>query len=193
MRVAVARLAVSTIDEPSNKGMKQTSVCPSFARAPGASGALTLAAYPQCWADNGESDPGGRNERGPTVNVARPVKLIIGILTLWPFVYIMFFSFAVSSLTILSEGPSHTGSMPLQFRLLAATHLATILLMFGLMAFYIVFLFKTNRVAADKKALWAVVLFLGGGHAGLLLAPRVASPGIECSQPMRLHQCLAVR
>ncbi len=30
--------------KPPNKELKQTSVCPSFARAPGASGALTLAA-----------------------------------------------------------------------------------------------------------------------------------------------------
>jgi hypothetical protein len=104
-------------------------------------------------------------EEGATVNLARPVKVIIGVLTVWPFVYIMFFTFAVSWLTILSEGPSPTGSMPLDFRLLAATHLATILLMFGLIAFYIVFLFKTTRVAPDKKALWAVVLFLGNAVA----------------------------
>jgi hypothetical protein len=35
----------------SNKAMKQTSACPSFARAPGAGGALALAAYRQCWAN----------------------------------------------------------------------------------------------------------------------------------------------
>jgi hypothetical protein len=33
--------------------------------------------------------------------------------------------------------------------------------MFGLIAFYIVFLFKTDRVPQDKKALWAAVIFLG--------------------------------
>jgi hypothetical protein len=34
-----------------NKAMKQTSACPSFARAPGAGGALALAAYRQCSTD----------------------------------------------------------------------------------------------------------------------------------------------
>jgi hypothetical protein len=36
---------------PQNKELKQTSVCPSFARAPGAGGALELAAYRQCSLD----------------------------------------------------------------------------------------------------------------------------------------------
>ncbi len=34
-------------------------------------------------------------------------------------------------------------------------------LMLGLTVFYIVHVFRTDRVPADKKALWAVVLFLG--------------------------------
>jgi hypothetical protein len=31
----------------------------------------------------------------------------------------------------------------------------------ALIAFHIVYLFKTNRVPKDKKALWAAVIFLG--------------------------------
>ena len=34
-------------------------------------------------------------------------------------------------------------------------------LILALMAFYIIHVVRTNRVPADKKALWAVVLFLG--------------------------------
>jgi hypothetical protein len=40
---------------------------------------------------------------------------------------------------------------------LFAAHLLTILLTFALLTFYVFFLFKTDRVASDKKALWAVV------------------------------------
>jgi len=35
----------------------------------------------------------------------------------------------------------------------------------ALLAFYIVHVFRTDRVPADKKALWAVVLFLGNVFA----------------------------
>jgi hypothetical protein len=31
----------------------------------------------------------------------------------------------------------------------------------ALLIFYIVYLFRTDRVASDKKALWAVVLLMG--------------------------------
>ena len=48
------------------------------------------------------------------------------------------------------------------FFLLMALHFAMILVAWVLVAFYLVFLFKTDRVAADKKALWAVVLFMAG-------------------------------
>jgi hypothetical protein len=33
--------------------------------------------------------------------------------------------------------------------------------MFGLLTFYMVYLFRTDRIGQDKKALWAVALFLG--------------------------------
>jgi hypothetical protein len=41
----------------------------------------------------------------------------------------------------------------------------TILLIFGLIAFYLVHIFKTDRVSQDKKALWAVVICLGNAFA----------------------------
>jgi hypothetical protein len=42
-----------------------------------------------------------------------------------------------------------------------AVHLGVMLLMFVLITFYIVFLFKTDRVRNDMKALWAVAIFMG--------------------------------
>jgi len=40
-------------------------------------------------------------------------------------------------------------------------HFLTMLELFALLVIYIVHLFNTHRVPQDKKALWAVVLFLG--------------------------------
>jgi type VI protein secretion system component VasK len=41
-------------------------------------------------------------------------------------------------------------------------HISTIALIFALIASYVVYLFRTNHVPKDRKALWAVVLFMGG-------------------------------
>ena len=40
-------------------------------------------------------------------------------------------------------------------------HFLSSLNFLGLWVFYIVYLFKTDRVPKDKKALWAAVIFLG--------------------------------
>ena len=47
------------------------------------------------------------------------------------------------------------------FAVLFALHIFTMLLIMGLSIFYIVDVFKNNRVDKDKKALWAIVIFLG--------------------------------
>jgi len=48
------------------------------------------------------------------------------------------------------------------FGIFIAIHLSVMMLMFLLMAFYIVFLFKTDAVKVEIKALWAIALFMGG-------------------------------
>lgn len=99
------------------------------------------------------------------MRLGRPVKLLVGALSLWPFVYMfLFFGFIASSFFWTAPdglASNHSSRPPVAFMLIFAAHLATMLLMFALVAFYIAYLFKTDRVAQDKKALWAVVLFLG--------------------------------
>ncbi len=51
--------------------------------------------------------------------------------------------------------------MDKMFGTIFVVHSLTILWTFALLAVYIRLLFKTDRVPADKKSLWAVVLFLG--------------------------------
>ena len=47
------------------------------------------------------------------------------------------------------------------FTSLMFVHSAIVLPVMGLLAFYLWFLFDTDRIAAERKPLWAVVLFLG--------------------------------
>ena len=95
----------------------------------------------------------------------KPAKLLVGALSLWPFLYLfLFFGFIATMFFWIgrSGGASeHPSGPPIAILLLFVAHFATILLTFGLIAFYMVYLFKTDRVEQDKRALWAVVLFLG--------------------------------
>jgi len=68
----------------------------------------------------------------------RPLALVWLVLTLAPFVYLF-----VADLDTSEWG-----------------YLIAVVTSYCLVAVYIIYLFKTDHVAKDKKALWAVVLFL---------------------------------
>lgn len=97
------------------------------------------------------------------MQLGRSFKILVGVLTAWPIFYLfLFFGFVAT--TMLWMGGSHRrvdSGMPVAFTVLMVLHLGTMLLMMALTVFYVVYLFKTDRVTGDKKVLWAVVLFLG--------------------------------
>jgi hypothetical protein len=103
------------------------------------------------------------------MNLSRPVKIVIGGLTLVPLVHIVVFmgTFLFVFLRISQMRPGTSSQdvghgIEQWFFVLMALHFAMILVAWALIAFYIVFLFRTDRVPQDKKALWAVVLFMAG-------------------------------
>src|SRR2546430_2615182 len=59
------------------------------------------------------------------------------------------------------HGPAPPEQFFQEFETIFRIQMLVMALVLALMAFYIVHLFRTDRVPADKKALWAVVLFLG--------------------------------
>ena len=86
-------------------------------------------------------------------------KILLGLATLWPFAYLaLFFIFILSSFFFLSAGPE---ADPVSFRIIFLVHLLTMLWILALTVFYIVNVFRNERVDKDKKVLWAVVLFMG--------------------------------
>jgi hypothetical protein len=95
----------------------------------------------------------------------KPAKIALAVVSVWPFIWIIIFFIVIfGSMFFLSSTPKSGGEghgMPLVIMLFFAGHFLTMLLMFGLTAFYIVYLFRTDRIVQDKKALWAVVLFMG--------------------------------
>jgi len=96
----------------------------------------------------------------------RPATILIGILTIWPFIYFflfiafMFFTFISISGAAGRKGP------PAGFLLIFPLHLLTMLLMFVLIALYVIHAFRTDLIAEDRRVLWVIVLLFGGLIAG---------------------------
>ncbi len=98
----------------------------------------------------------------------RVAKILLLAATLWPVGYMVYFMAFLFSLMIRipPQARMHGASAPPvppsmdAFFTLFGLHLFTMVLTGALIALYVVHLFRTPRVAADKKVLWAVVLFM---------------------------------
>ncbi len=94
--------------------------------------------------------------------MSRGKAITLGIFTAWPFVFLVIFTVAMFA-TFLSDISSSAAEPepPLLFFLVIPLQLLTMLVVFILVIIYVVFLFRTETVSQDKKALWAAVLILG--------------------------------
>lgn len=94
--------------------------------------------------------------------MSRAWAIIVGVLTLFPWAYLVFFlAYLIPTFMALPQpaGPS-VKQVDQYLWALFRIHFAAVLYTLGLIGFYIVYLFRTNRVPTEKKALWAVVLLL---------------------------------
>jgi hypothetical protein len=94
--------------------------------------------------------------------MSRAQKITLAVFTAWPFLYMVIFVCAVFGMMMLAfSGGGDSAGPPRIMMIIFPVHFLTMLEIFALLIFYIVHVFKTDRVPHDKKALWAVVLFLG--------------------------------
>ena len=92
--------------------------------------------------------------------MSKTAKILLGIATLWPCAYMVLFFLFIFSTMLFGPGGSETG-MPVAFVAIFALHLLTMLIIMALTVFYMVNVFKNDRVEKDKKVLWAIVIFMG--------------------------------
>lgn len=102
-------------------------------------------------------------------------KVLLLLAGLWPFISMIIF-FVVMSSTVSSmplHGRPDVRAFEDMFRYIIPLQVLTMLDVLGLTIFYMINVFRNDRVAKDKKALvakdkkalWAVVLFLGNTFA----------------------------
>ncbi|MFN8012804.1 MAG: hypothetical protein U0P81_15650 [Holophagaceae bacterium] len=96
------------------------------------------------------------------------LKRLVGVLTFWPPLYMaLFMSFVLwgilGGLRHLPNGPGD--GPPAAFILLFLCHLFTILLLFALVAFYAVCVFKHPALPQDRRILWLILILMFGFFA----------------------------
>lgn len=92
-------------------------------------------------------------------------KIALGAVTLWPPVWMVLFFLFMIGLFFLDNGrktPAGQHGAPLAMMLFFGLHFLTILVIFALIAFYLVHLFKHSNIPEDKRVIWLLVILLGG-------------------------------
>lgn len=90
----------------------------------------------------------------------RPVfKVLLFLLTLWMPVYMIG---SIVRVFHMAMNPPAIGNFQGGLEGWFVIHLATMVLGLLLLAFYVVHLFRTDRVDGGRRALWGVVLFMAG-------------------------------
>src|SRR5262245_36762268 len=104
------------------------------------------------------------------MQLTRSQKMLVGAFTLWPPVYFaLFFCFIFLTMGTIFLGAMSGSDSPLPFiapfgllPFVILLHFMTILIIWGLIAFYIIYLFKSDRVPQEKRVLWLVLIILLG-------------------------------
>ena len=96
-------------------------------------------------------------------------KILLGIMTVSPVLYMMSFFFLMPIFIYLTaEDNGSTSGPPIAFLLFFFLNFILIFWAYALAAIYIVNIFRNDRVMPEKKALWAVVVFLGSSIAQIV-------------------------
>ena len=83
-------------------------------------------------------------------------KTVMGILTILPGIYCLGFVVFISTVFVSPWDP------PLEsFIGLFAFHLSAMILVLGLLVFYLRHVFSNSALSSEQKMLWAIVLLLG--------------------------------
>jgi hypothetical protein len=93
------------------------------------------------------------------MHLPRILKVALGLLTAVPAVYVVLFAVLLARIVFLGAmGDPRARTMPVPMTDLMWVHLAVMVLVIALEIFYLLYLFRTDRVPVDQRAKWAVGL-----------------------------------
>lgn len=96
------------------------------------------------------------------MELSRVKKLAIGALTAWPLVYMGVFMLAFFATFFRMAGKHAGAGPPAMFGTLFAFHCFTMVVIVGLMVFYIVHIVKSTFEKPEMKIIWLILVLMGG-------------------------------
>ena len=95
----------------------------------------------------------------------------MGIATIWPILYMFLFFISIFGMMLLlpsgngQAAQPESAAIPIGFIGIFVVHIFTMFVIIGLMAFYIVQVFRTDRLDQSMKIMWTVLICMLGMFA----------------------------
>lgn len=101
------------------------------------------------------------------MELSKTQKILLGVLSGWPFVYIFIFLIFIFGFVALSSGGPGGGSeldpfLGGGFVVLMVVHFITMFLIMALTVFYIIHAVKNTKLDSNMRIIWIVLFFFGG-------------------------------
>ena len=95
------------------------------------------------------------------MHLPRILKVAPGLLTAVPAVYVFLFALLMARLMVWgATGDPRARTTPVPMTDLMWVHMSVMVLLIALETFYLLYLFRSDRVPPDQRAKWAVALLL---------------------------------
>lgn len=101
------------------------------------------------------------------MKLSRTLKILIGLASAWPFLYIfLFIAFVFGMISLSTDAPG--GGRELDpvfggaFAILIVVHILTIFLSLGLTIFHIIHAVKNTKLDSNKRIMWILLFFFAG-------------------------------
>lgn len=96
------------------------------------------------------------------MKLSKSKKIMLGLLSIWPVVYILIFMILIFSISAF--GPfsfsSHNNSSLIVFIPIMIVHVLTIVCCIGLMIYYIIHAVRSAKLTQEMKIVWILLLVL---------------------------------
>ncbi len=95
------------------------------------------------------------------MHLPRILKVALGLLTAVPAVYVFVFALMIARMAIWgATGDPRAGTMPVPLTDFMWAHMSVMVLLVGLETFYLLYLYRTDRVPPDQRVKWTFALLV---------------------------------
>jgi hypothetical protein len=96
------------------------------------------------------------------MELSRSTKILIGVVSIWPLIYIPLFMIYILSTFMWQPFPGGGAGFGPGFIVLMIVHMLTAFISLGMLIFYVLHAVKNEKITSDMRIVWILLFFFAG-------------------------------